>query len=278
MSSIDHPLPAYRSSPWVQAVGALAERIGLWPAVALMTVASTLLSLLVCMLIASVYPPLSVIRMVQMSLAVPTIIAPPIFFVIFRLIGDLNMTREALRQIANHDGLTQAHTRRFFMEAVNTPPPGATVAPQAPDSILLLDIDDLKQINDRHGHLLGDVVLRAVSDTCRRHLRSRDLFARFGGEEFVILVTEAGGDLVQAIAERIRRAVAELDIRDSAGRQVRVTVSLGIAYSDRRVLGAGAELIQQALGLADQALYAAKRNGKNRTEFARLGDWMLIPV
>ena len=278
MPPIDQPLPAYRSSAWVQAVGALTERTGLWPGVALMTVSSNLLALLVCLLISLVYPPNSFVRMVHMSLAVTTIIGMPIFFVIFRLIDDLNLTREVLRQIANHDGLTQAHTRRFFMEAVAAPPTGAGAARQAPDSILLLDIDDFKQINDRYGHLLGDAVLRAVSDTCRRHLRSGDLFARFGGEEFVILVTEAGGDLVQAIAERIRGAVAELDIRDDAGRQVRVTVSLGIAHSDRRVLGAGAELIQQALGLADQALYTAKRNGKNRTEFAKLGDWMLIPA
>jgi diguanylate cyclase (GGDEF)-like protein len=278
MPSIDDPMPVYRSPPWIQAVGSLAGRTGLWPAVALMTLASMGLTLLVCLLIALVVDFESLTRVVRMALVVPLIILPPIYFVIFRLIEDLNLTREALRQLANHDGLTQAHTRRYFMDAVSATKRSEGAGRPAPDSILLLDIDDFKLINDHHGHLMGDKVLRAVSDTCRRHLRSKDLFARFGGEEFVILVTEAGGELVQAIAERIRRAVAELEFRGSDGRPVRVTVSLGIAYSDERVLGAGAELLQQALGLADQALYQAKRSGKNRTEFVRVSDLLPVPA
>jgi diguanylate cyclase (GGDEF)-like protein len=278
MTSSDDPIAVYRSPPWIQEVGRIAGRTGLWPAVALMTLTSMLLTLLVCMLIAEVVSFESVARVVRMALVVPLIILPPIYFVIFKLIEDLNLTRDALRQLANHDGLTQAHTRRYFMDAVSTPTTRSSARRHRQDSILLLDIDDFKLINDRHGHLVGDRVLRAVSDTCRRHLRSEDIFARFGGEEFVILVTEAGSELVQAVAERIRRAVAELEIPGSDGRPVRVTVSLGIAYSDDRVLGAGAELLQQALGLADEALYQAKHSGKNRAEFARLSDTLPLPA
>ena len=147
-----------------------------------------------------------------------------------------------------------------------------------PDSIVLLDIDDFKKINDRNGHLFGDKVLQAVSDTCRRQLRKNDLFARFGGEEFVILLDDTDPDLARSIAERIRQAIADLQILDPAGLRVPVTASLGIAHRGERVRGAGAALIEQALGLADQALYAAKRKGKNRFEFVTFGESMLIPV
>jgi diguanylate cyclase (GGDEF)-like protein len=273
-----HPSsPDYRSPSWVQALGHLIERVGLWPAIAICTLLSGVSSALITLLIAPFLMPESTGRLLLLSVLVPLITTPLISFAVFRLIEDLNLTRKALRQIANHDGLTQAHTRRFFMNAVAVSIPGTPVR-SVPDSIVLLDIDDFKQINDRHGHLFGDIVLRAVSDTCRRQLRSEDLFARFGGEEFVILLADAGPDLARSVAERIRRAIADLEIRDPAGRRIQVTASLGIAHSGDRVRGAGTALLEQALGIADRALYAAKRNGKNRFEFATFGESVPLPA
>ena len=121
-------------------------------------------------------------------------------------------------------------------------------------------------------------MLQAVSDTCRGQLRGDDLFARYGGEEFVILLADAGPDLAQRVAERIRRSIADLEIIDTAGIRVPVTASLGIAHRGDRVRGAGAALLEQALGLADQALYVAKRNGKNRFEFVTFGDSTPLPA
>jgi diguanylate cyclase (GGDEF)-like protein len=269
--------PDYRSPPWVQALGNLIERVGLWPAIALCTLLSQALTMLSIPLISLFLMPGSLERAMIIGFLVPLITTPSISFAVFRLIEDLNLTRKALRQIANQDGLTQAHTGRFFMDAISAPLP-ATLIRSVPDSIVLLDIDDFKQINDRHGHLFGDTVLQAVSDACRGQLRSDDLFARFGGEEFVILLADAGPELARAVAERIRRAIADMEIRDLSGARIHVTASLGIAHRGDRVRGAGAALLEQALGLADQALYLAKRNGKNRFEFVTFSDLTPAPA
>jgi diguanylate cyclase (GGDEF)-like protein len=268
---------AYRSPPWVQALGNLIESIGLWPAIALCTILSQALSVLSVLLISTFLMPEHPGRALLIAFLVPLITTPTISFAVFRLIVDLSLTRKALREIANQDGLTQAHTRRFFMNTMTAPLPAALTR-SVPESIVLLDIDDFKQINDRHGHLFGDRVLLAVSDTCREQLRADDLFARFGGEEFVIHLSGAGPDLARNVAERIRRAIADLDILDAAGVRVPVTASLGIAHRGDRVRGAGTALLEQALGLADKALYVAKRNGKNRFEFVTFGDAMPLPA
>lgn len=257
--------PDYGSPQWVQGIGLIIERVGLWPAIALCTLVSEALTLLTTLSIALVLMPQSLLRPLLVAAFVPLIVTPVMSFGVFRLIQDLTLTRQALRQIADHDVLTQAHTRRFFMNSVIAPAP-ASVHP-VPESIVLLDIDDFKSINDRHGHQFGDRVLQAVSEACRRQLRSNDLFARFGGEEFVILLADVRPEVARSVTERIRRAVAELDIPDAAGQRVAVTVSMGVAHRDDRVRGAGAALLEQAIGLADKALYAAKRNGKNRFEF-----------
>ena len=278
MRPLIHPLsPDYRSPPWVQSLGNLIERVGLWPAIALCTLLSQALSVLSILLISLFLMPESLGRALLVGFLVPLLTTPTISFAVFRLVEDLSLTRKALRQIANHDGLTQAHTRRFFMNVMTAPLP-ATLVRSVPESLVLLDIDDFKQINDRHGHLFGDRVLQAVSDTCRRQLRSDDLFARYGGEEFIILLAGAAPELARSVAERIRRAIADLEILDAGGVRVPVTASLGIAYRRDRVRGAGAALLEQALGLADQALYVAKRNGKNRFEFVTVGEPAPLPA
>jgi diguanylate cyclase (GGDEF)-like protein len=133
----------------------------------------------------------------------------------------------------------------------------------APVTLLLFDLDHFKRINDTFGHQAGDDILVAFCRATQARLAPDDVFARFGGEEFVCLVPEANMSAVHAMAERIR-ADFEAANRGRPGADVRATVSIGIAGSAE----AGNELTG-LLGAADKALYQAKAKGRNRVEGRR---------
>ena len=125
-------------------------------------------------------------------------------------------------------------------------------------SILVLDLDHFKKFNDTHGHQAGNLLLRAMADCVREQKRDSDFAARFGGEEFVVLVPGEATDAVR-LAERLRVAVSELEL-PQLGADGRVTVSIGVASFPEQATNA-AELFERA----DQALYVAKGSGRNRT-------------
>jgi len=129
-------------------------------------------------------------------------------------------------------------------------------------SVALIDIDHFKAVNDSYGHLVGDIALRAVADAITEHLRSYDVAGRFGGEEFVLLLPQAGEADAMAIADRLRTHIEAMaiPIGDDNGTCVRLTVSVGIAALD----GTARELTD-LLAAADSALYYAKENGRNKT-------------
>jgi two-component system, cell cycle response regulator len=129
-------------------------------------------------------------------------------------------------------------------------------------AVLMLDIDHFKQINDRYGHLAGDDVLRQVAAVIRESTRSEDLVARFGGEEFVIVLPVSVPDLAADRAERIRSNLAERTVM-AEGTGIRVTASIGLAFAP-----AGRSRNEMALIMtADEALYRAKADGRNRVVF-----------
>jgi len=125
-------------------------------------------------------------------------------------------------------------------------------------SILVLDLDNFKQFNDTHGHQAGNLLLRALAETVTKQKRDSDFAARFGGEEFVVLVPGEATDAVR-LAERLRTAVSQIEL-PQLGADGRVTVSIGVASFPEQATNA-AELFERA----DQALYVAKGSGKNRT-------------
>lgn len=125
-------------------------------------------------------------------------------------------------------------------------------------TILVLDLDHFKRFNDTHGHQAGNLLLRAMADCVRREKRDSDFAARFGGEEFVVLVPGDATDAVR-LAERLRIAVSELEL-PQLGPEGRVTVSIGVASFPEQASNA-AELFERG----DQALYVAKETGRNRT-------------
>jgi diguanylate cyclase (GGDEF)-like protein len=136
-----------------------------------------------------------------------------------------------------------------------------------PLSVLLVDIDHFKRVNDRFGHLVGDVILLAVADALRAATRPRDLVGRFGGEEFVVLLSEIGHDNALDVAERIRRQVAGTHCRPDGKAPLSVTVSVGVATHVAARQGPQGDL-SALLARADAALYRAKADGRNRVRLA----------
>ncbi len=163
------------------------------------------------------------------------------------------------QNLATHDGLTGLYNRHALMDAL--PRYQAQAArTSAPLALLMIDIDHFKRVNDQHGHLSGDEVLRAVAHRINERLRRADLLARFGGEEFLVVLpnTDRGGAGV--VAENIRRAIESAPI-GVQGQVIPVTVSIGVHADvpDHRATGAEA-----FIAASDQALYAAKHQGRNR--------------
>jgi diguanylate cyclase (GGDEF)-like protein len=164
-----------------------------------------------------------------------------------------------LYESSTRDALTRLYNRKYFTERL-TAEVAYSRRHKVKLAVLLLDVDDFKQINDTYGHLAGDMVLRLVSAQMQRLVRVEDLVARYGGEEFVILARSTGKTEAARLAERIREAIAALDI-PLAGHSLKVTFSIGVAaLPDVAPEGGPIELI----ALADARLYKAKADGKDR--------------
>jgi two-component system cell cycle response regulator len=127
-------------------------------------------------------------------------------------------------------------------------------------SLLLIDLDHFKQINDTHGHLAGDDVLIEVAALLQRVVRAVDVVARYGGEEFVVVLPETGAPGAEAFAERLRELIEGQSFVVSRGDPIRLTTSIGVACFP----GFGVESVEDLLANADQALYRAKSDGRNR--------------
>lgn len=161
---------------------------------------------------------------------------------------------------ASRDVLTGAINKRYFLERLE-----AEVAHArrhgAPLSLMLIDIDHFKRVNDTYGHPAGDRILRGVSSVASPALRREDVFARFGGEEFAVLVRAADLPTAVDLAERLRRTIEE-SMFESDGTPIRVTISAGVASLQSLSQKTSAVLIAEA----DAALYRAKHGGRNRVE------------
>ena len=163
------------------------------------------------------------------------------------------------REMANTDSLTSLLNRRRFMEIAEIALQQAKID-RGDLAIIMLDIDHFKNVNDQYGHQAGDEVLSAVAAGIKKSLRGGDVAGRYGGEEFVVLVVGASAEQCVNIAERIRRAVARMEIQSNQV-TVRVTISLGLIC-----IGPDQELpLDELIQGADQAMYTAKQQGRNRS-------------
>jgi len=160
---------------------------------------------------------------------------------------------------AVRDGLTRIYNRQYFEERIASEFSYA-YRHFIPLSVVMMDLDHFKSVNDTHGHPVGDIVLKTVASTVMRLIRTEDMLARYGGEEFVILARNTDAQSIYVLAERIRMAIEQQSVPLSSG-VIKVTMSLGTATLENRNVSSAAELV----AAADEALYHAKSTGRNRS-------------
>lgn len=178
---------------------------------------------------------------------------------------------EQIKKQAITDGLTSLYNRRHFDQCLTAEVERASRLNQ-PFTLITLDLDHLKKINDTHGHSVGDEAIKQIGVILKKNARSVDIAARFGGEEFAIILPgiEIEGGLIAA--ERLRAAISEAQIKES----IPISASIGVATFLKHT-----ESIGELLELADQAMYLAKKNGRNRVEVASKQeetDWQRLIV
>jgi diguanylate cyclase (GGDEF)-like protein len=193
----------------------------------------------------------------------------------------IQMGRDTVLKFAMQDELEMRATRRLYESAMHDPLTGVYNRRYLDDhlaaefafaarhgtelALLLIDADHFKRVNDTWGHAAGDAALRALAGHLQRSVRSEDMIARFGGEEFAVLARETSATGALAVAERIRKSVERTPVQLEAGNTVSLTVSVGVVHmgGNRAYLSAHA-----LLEAADEALYRAKEAGRNRCEAA----------
>jgi diguanylate cyclase (GGDEF)-like protein/PAS domain S-box-containing protein len=178
------------------------------------------------------------------------------YVAVIRDVSVEHINTQELIDAALTDPLTGLHNRRGLegrSEALHFRPGGAPVT----QVWIMVDIDHFKRVNDTYGHEAGDEVLKAVAEALRSTARGADLVARFGGEEFVLVLPDTSAELAVRIAERLRLAIEALST-DVGGQVIRVTASFGVAQ--RAAQDSQLEVLERA----DAALYSSKKDGRNR--------------
>ncbi|MHB1143596.1 MAG: sensor domain-containing diguanylate cyclase [Thiobacillus sp.] len=168
-------------------------------------------------------------------------------------------------RLAKLDPLTGLNNRRAFYDRTNSLWSQA-IRYRHDTSVMLLDIDRFKQINDVHGHAHGDDVLKATAGILKQSIRQGDVLARWGGEEFIVFLPETGRQEAMALAERLRAGIADMRVAGEAG-EIAVTASFGIAQQERSHV-----TLDALIAAADECLYQAKEQGRNRVAGCLAGE------
>lgn len=168
-------------------------------------------------------------------------------------ITEIEEYKVKLEQLSQTDALTGIRNRHYFIEHINKEI-ARTIRYKKPFSLLMLDIDHFKNINDTYGHDIGDIALVAFTERVTSLVRSTDTFCRYGGEEFMIIIPESSLLEAQLTAQRIRKKVAKLDIEEVG----HITISIGVTQLQEK------ESVESILKRVDEALYLSKESGRNR--------------
>ena len=185
---------------------------------------------------------------------ISVVITMPVSFFIWSQVRRNQLLSKELQRLVNRDRLTDVATRDFFFARMQK-------NPTAYGTSLMVDIDFFKRVNDDYGHMAGDAVISRVADILRNNTRSEDIVCRFGGEEFVVFLSEKDSTDGYEVAERMRLSIAD-EIVEFDGQDLKVTVSIGGSLKERLAD------VNLAIQQADEALYLAKSGGRNRTVFA----------
>ncbi|MES9939160.1 MAG: GGDEF domain-containing protein [Candidatus Thiodiazotropha sp. 6PLUC2] len=184
------------------------------------------------------------------------------FFLAFGFVlTTVEQSAEQNRRMAREDPLTGLSNRRALFEIMDKLFAKAETDGQ-PLSLMIIDVDLFKQVNDRHGHQVGDVVLKHVATTIKERLRKGDIVGRIGGEEFLVVLPETPPDGAIQLAEELRHSMASKSVANN-GDEIGVTISIGLYCSG---CFASSLTPDSVIASADNALYRAKSNGRNRVE------------
>lgn len=164
-----------------------------------------------------------------------------------------------LEQMVVSDPLTGLHNRRYLMDRMLQEMQRSDRHGE-PLALAMVDLDAFKNINDQFGHVLGDKVLRAVGSAISKSVRVSDIAARYGGDEFAVILPQTPAEGAMRVCERLLRNISEVILQDETGKTFRITASLGLAYYPADDVETPEDLVHSA----DGALYGAKRSGKNR--------------
>ena len=266
--------PAYYISSPLHSTGwRVVSTVRLWEIVAPITAVVTLILaafavIIFCIVIllkhrlnTLVSAPLDSLRRIVDEIAAgnnDVLIEPDRYHAEFRLFAESFKQMCALRYAANHDNLSNLLNRSAFFSAAEHD--YALMRRQGtPGCALMIDIDYFKQVNDTHGHSIGDQVIVSVANVLRERLRATDISGRYGGDEFCVWLPDTDREGALVLAEALRRGVAALQFYNEIGTPFGITTSIGLADSAAANIGA---LLEQA----DKAMYHAKHGGRNRVE------------
>ena len=199
---------------------------------------------------------------IGMGIAAALLLLGIILFLISRLAGRLSNAYSTIERMSITDDLTQVFNRRHFHTRLEEEIERARRYDH-PLSLLLMDIDHFKAVNDRYGHQTGDEVLRTVAAIIRSKTRSADIVARYGGEEFVVLLPETKQETAKVTAEKLRTTIEQYPFTPENRSSIHVTASFGVSclnLSDKNNTGIADRIVK----MADDAMYQAKQEGRNR--------------
>ncbi|MCP4314722.1 MAG: GGDEF domain-containing protein [Hyphomicrobiales bacterium] len=196
-----------------------------------------------------------------LTLKITLIVAAPFVFYVVILHARADLAIEYFRTLSRTDSLTGLLNRRAFLDLLKGKYGREGRQSDNNDALLVMDLDHFKQVNDRFGHEAGDAILQQVADLFRCNLRSEDIIARFGGEEFAVALNRATPRETCMVAQRLRQAV-ESNVFMYDDQQVRVTISIGLV---RYMKG---QKLENALRQADLLTYQSKKDGRNRISYA----------
>ncbi len=176
-----------------------------------------------------------------------------------KVIEELDIKNKLLNELSNKDTLTKLYNRRYLYEIINNLFPLAK-REEEPISILMLDIDKFKKVNDIYGHKIGDDVLVLLSSTLQDKCRKSDIICRWGGEEFLILLPNTNKDGAYKRAEKLRTIIEKISIELDEDKKLSFTVSIGVS----QIVFDKKNCLETAIQQADDRLYKAKKSGRNR--------------
>jgi diguanylate cyclase (GGDEF)-like protein len=193
------------------------------------------------------------------AIAIPLIIGPVVSYIIYMQSYQLTQAKTKLEDLSRTDPLTGLYNKRFFTELVGMELAVASRY-EFSSSVLLIDLDHFKSVNDNFGHLAGDEVIRIISNVIRRNVRRTDVVGRLGGEEFIVFLPHTNLEGALVAADRVRRIISESEITYKDD-QIAVTASIGAASTGVEITD-----VEQLLQAANVAMCTAKSNGHSKLE------------